>query len=410
MYPMVDNGGRHESGIIASEFPIYNYVVYLISIPLGYAHWYGRLINLILSTLSMWFFYKLLRFYFTETEAFNSTLILTLSIWFSFSRKSMPDIFSMSLMLIALYQVIKFLNEGRFINLLLYGLLASCAVLAKLPAIFALSVLAIPLVSKIAPLIQKVCIVFASLIVVVIAYWWYFIWGSYLLETFEYQLYFPQNLQEGLKAFLPYWKLALEQFYFSALQSFIAFGVFIIGLIVITYYKRLHPILILSCTLPVFLLFILKTGNVFALHNYYIIPFVPVMALIAGIGLSALPKKIYPFILIIISIEAIANQQHDFFIKKSEWFKLSLENDINKRIPQNNKIALAGSTGPQYLYFAHRKGWGLSVEQALDTNYVNTVKSRGYSYMVCIKREFNTLPIYPILDQNESIIIYALGK
>ena len=358
----------------------------------------------------MWYFYKLLRAYFSETEAFNSTLILTLSLWFGFSRKTMPDIFSMSLRLIALYHILWYLKNGRLWHLLLYGLLATTAVLAKLPAIYALSVLAVPLFSRSIENVKKVWVVLSSLVVILTAYWWYFVWGSYLLQTFEYQLYFPQNLKEGLKAFLPFWKLALEQFYFSAFQSFVAFGAFIIGLGFIIYHKQQRPLLILSCMLPVFLIFIIKTGDVFAHHSYYIIPFVPVMALIAGIGLSKIPKKLYPIVLMMLSIEAIGNQQHDFFIHKSERFKLSLETEINTVIPKHEKIAMAGSTGPQYLYFAHRKGWGLSADQANDTLYMDKVRSMGYSYMVCVKREFNTLPKYPLLYQNEAIVIYAIGR
>jgi len=408
MYPMVDNGGRHESGIIASEFPLYNYAAYLIALPFGYAHWYGRLINLILSTIATWYFYKLLKKFFTESISFNSTYLLSISIWFGFARKTMPDIFSISLIIIALFYAFSFLTNYKWWQLAAFGLFGSMAVLAKLPAIYALSILVIPILDKQYLLWPKISIITISIFVFLISYWWYFIWGDYLYKTWGYQLFFPRTVLEGITEIKPYLSKAIEQFYFSAFQSFIAFFAFLYGFYLCIKNKIKNPLTILAVTFPVFLTFILKTGNVFALHNYYIIPFVPIMVIIAGIGLSNIPLKFYPWVLAFITIEAIGNQQNDFFIKDSEKFKLSLEKDINFIVPKNEKIAMAGITGPQYIYFSHRKGWGLSPEQTLDTNYMNFLIKRNYKYMVLVKREFTTLPSYKLIDENNNIIIYSI--
>jgi hypothetical protein len=408
MYPLVDNGGRHEEGIIASEFPVFNYAVYLVSIPFGYDHWYGRLINLIFSTIAAWYFYKLLKTFFSESIAFNATFLLTVSIWFGFSRKSMPDVFSMSLMLIAIYHAFMFFKLKNSWHLAAYGILAALAVLAKLPAIFAFSILALPILNKTNNLLPKFSMITVSLAVCSLAYWWYFVWGDYLFKTWGYQLFFPKTILEGINESKPFWNKSIEQFYFSAFQSFLAFAVFIFGVFV-SFKNRLKiPLLILGVTFPVFLAFALKTGSVFPFHNYYIIPFVPVMAIIAGIGLSYLPTKIYPWLLVIITIESIANQQHDFFIKSSEKFKLSLEKEINTYVPLKEKIALAGNTGPQYLYFAHRKGWGLSPEQTLDTSYMKFLIHRNYTYLVVIKREFSILPNYRLMAETNNLWIYKI--
>lgn len=407
-YPRVDNGGRHESGIIASEFPVFNYAVYLVSVPFGYAHWYGRLINLILSTLAAWYFYKLLKLYFSEPIAFNATFLLTISIWFGFSRKTMPDTFSMSLMLIALYHAFSFLKKPKWWRLAAYGVLAALAVLAKLPALFALSVLVLPIFSKNITWLPKISLSAISLAVFSIAWWWYFVWGAYLFKTYGYQLYFPYNFREGFHELLPFWGNALEKFYFSAFHSYLAFILFFFGLFQCLKHKLKLPLLLIGITLPVFIAFIIKTGSVFALHNYYIIPFVPVMAIIAGIGLVNIPIKIYPWLLAVITIEAIANQQNDFFIQDSEKFKLTLEKEINESVPKGEKIALAGSTNPQYLYFAHRKGWGLSVEQTLDTSYMNYLIDHNYKYLVVIKREFTDFPQYRQIAERKDFLIYEL--
>jgi hypothetical protein len=51
-----------------------------------------------------------------------------------------------------------------------------------------------------------------------------------------------------------------------------------------------------------------KTGSVFPLHNYYVIPFVPLMALMAGYGMNKLRKAYRIVCIALICVEGIANQ------------------------------------------------------------------------------------------------------
>jgi len=407
-FPRVDNGGKHD-GIIASEFPVFNYSVYLVSVPFGYDHWYGRLINLILSTIAAWYFFKLLRHYFTESIAFNATFLLTVSIWFGFSRKSMPDTFSMSLMIIALYHAYSFTRNYQWWRLATFGILGGLAVLAKLPAIYALSVLGLPILSKNIKPLPKFSILVVGAFIFSIAYWWYFVWGEYLFRTWWYQLFFPKTFKEAGTEFLPYLDKAFEKFYFSAFQGFIAFGIFLLGVFFCFKKKQHLPLWILAITFPVFLAFMVKTGNVFAFHNYYVIPFVPVMAILVAVGLNFLPLKIYPWLLAAMTIESIANQQNDFFIKDSEKFKLTLEDQVNKIVPKGEKIAITGTTGPQYLYFAHRRGWGLSPEQTLDSSYMHYVNEYNYKYLVVVKKELSTSPNYKLIGEEKDILVYDMS-
>lgn len=409
LYPRVDNGGKH-NGIIASEFPVYNYISYTVSLIFGYRHWYGRLISLIFSSLAVWYFYKLLMLYFDKKTAFNSAFLLMVSIWFGFSRKIMPDIFSMSLMIIALYFAFLFFKTGNWRHLLLYAVAASIGVLAKMPVIFILSVFALPFLSKNYKFGLKFSILTVSIFVFSVMYWWYFVWGEYLLRTWEYQLFFPKNYKEGPKEFLPFTGMALEKFYYSAFCSFTAFTVFLSGVFYSIKKKQFLPLKIIGVTFPLFLIFMIKTGSVFAHHNYYIIPYVPVMAVCAGYALSHFPKKLYFICLFAICTESFGAQLSDFFIKDSEKFILSFENEIDKKIEAKEKIALAGSDSPLYLYFAHRKGWGLTKQQTLDTSYMNFVCSKSYKYMVLVKRDFDALPDYSRIAESKDLIFYKLEK
>ena len=59
LYPRVHNT-KGDSGIIGMEFPAYYYLIFLISKLFGYTHWYGRLINLVISSVGIYFFYLIL--------------------------------------------------------------------------------------------------------------------------------------------------------------------------------------------------------------------------------------------------------------------------------------------------------------------------------------------------------------
>src|SRR3989344_7431345 len=49
LYPRLDFGGE-KTGITGTEFPVLNYLMYLLSLIFGFHDWFGRLINLIVSS------------------------------------------------------------------------------------------------------------------------------------------------------------------------------------------------------------------------------------------------------------------------------------------------------------------------------------------------------------------------
>ncbi len=109
-YPRIDIAGE-KTGITGMEFPLLNYLIYLVSLIFGYEHWYGRLINLIVSSIGIFFFFKFVKKYFDHRIAFSSTIILLVSIWFSYSRKIMPDTFAMSFIIAGIYYGSNYLDK-----------------------------------------------------------------------------------------------------------------------------------------------------------------------------------------------------------------------------------------------------------------------------------------------------------
>lgn len=407
LYPKIDMAGN-QTGIIGSEFPFYNYLIYLVSLIFDYSHWYGRLINLTVSSIGTYFFYLLASKISNKKIAFNASIVLLSSIWFAFSRKIMPDTFSVSLVIIGLYYCYMYLTTGSIVKLVLFFIFTTLGMLCKIPALSLVVVISILIFIKEISIKRKLIVFSLTALSIMIVSSWYFYWVPYLVKTYHYQLYFPKGLKEGFNEILPLLPQLFEKFYFSSLCSFTAFAFFLLGLYFVirngnSYLKT--GILVITFT---FFIFILKTGSVFPLHSYYIIPFTPVMALIAGYGLFMFPVKYLYIPLLLISLEGIANQQHDFFTKKSERYKLQLEDMTTKIVGKNELIVINGGPSPQEIYFAHRKGWTVDNEK-INVEDLTHLKESGAKYLIINKNSYSsTIGFYPKIYSGTNYDFYKL--
>jgi hypothetical protein len=168
-------------------------------------------------------------------------------------------------------------------------------------------------------------------------------------------------------------------------------------------------LLVFFFSFAAFCIIIFKAGYTFYHHNYYIIPFVPVMALVAGYGLSREILSRYAVILlVIVSVEGIADQQHDFRIKEKYERLLQLEPDLDK-ISGRDALICVNTNYPTPIYFAHRKGWRVSNEELRDPEYMQDLVSKGLRYIIILKRCFGTevkLDNHRKLLENEDYCIY----
>jgi len=406
-YPQIDIAGN-QTGIVGTEFPIFNYLIYLISLVFDYAHWYGRMINLIVSSVGIYFFYLLVEKVSGKKIALYSSVVLLSSIWFMFSRKSMPDVFSVALVITGLYYCYMYLTAGKGWRLFLYFLFVTTGVLCKIPALCLVSAVPVILIAKEISIQKKIVVLLATAIGLVIVFAWYFIWVPYLLETFKFQLIFPKGLIQGMKEISQNLPGFFEKFYYDSLRSYIALPFLAIGLYMILKKGNTYLRLGICIISGSFFIFILKTGFLFPLHSYYIIPFTPVMAFMVGYGIERFPLKYQYIPLLLISAEGIANQQHDLFINKDELYKLSLENIVNKKINPNELIVINGSASPQEIYFANRKGWTIE-NNLINHKSLDSLKYLGASYLIINKRSLpETINYYPMVFSNADYAVYTL--
>jgi hypothetical protein len=409
LYPQLDNGGD-KTGITGTEFPLYNYLIYLVAKVFGWADWYGRIVNLIVSSLGVYFFYRLVKEYISPQIAFFATLILLNSLWFSYSRKTMPDTFSTALVMAGLYYGLGFLYKGGFWRWLAYVLLALAGMLSKIPAGYLMVLFIPPLISRRILLQRKLAVIGGGIIVLIPVVWWYFIWVPYLVRTFGFWHYFMGvGMMEGARDIAAHISLALDKFYFSAL-NYIGFGLFCAGLIYAFVRKQKRLLAIFGLCFAGFFVIILKSGFAFYHHAYYILPFVPPMALMAGYAISQVPNARFRGVLVFaVATEVILNALPDYRVNSDVWYKATLEKQIGQLTAFNDRIAINCGENPQMMYMAHRKGWCIENSQAQDTTFMSSIAHLGCKVLVVDRHEgdLNNLP-YRRISENQDFIFYQL--
>lgn len=411
LYPQIDFGGE-KTGITGMEFPILNYLIYLVSLIFGYEHWYGRLINLIISSIGIYYFYRLL-LKFTNIElSLTSSLILISSIWFAYSRKIMPDTFSTSLVIMGFYYLKCYLNEStKWRYLILYAALILLGVLAKLPNGYLLSIIVFPLVdTNISKHVKwKILSVTFMILVPIIVY--YFYWVPYLVEHYGFWHFFMgKTFAEGMKEIASNLGESTKHFYDHALK-FIGFAFFLMGLIFSIKQKNKNLLLFFIVTFLSFCIIIFKAGFTFTQHAYYMIPFVPVMSIFAAYSLQQIPNyRIRIIFLIAIMLEGILNQQHDFRIPEDNLAIQNLENDLNHCSKKSDLIIINSNDYPTPIYFTHRKGWITTNDKLENENYIDSLKELGLKQIVVLKKTFGSdvKLKYKKAFSNQNYTIYKL--
>lgn len=408
LYPMVDTGGER-TGIIGSEFPFFQALIAGVSSVFGYDHWYGRLINLVISSLAIIAFFRLCKRWWNERTAWYASIVFLTSLWLAFSRKTMPDTFSVALVILGIYQFQHYINQRKALRLFSGFLLITLGGLCKIPAVFLFTLL-IPLwMHRQVLFVTKLRITIAVTAASLIIGWWYFLWVPHLIETYHYVLFFPKGITEGLKEIAPLWGDFGAQVYFGALRSYVALLPLLLGIIWLFYRNnRITAVGIFVVSL-VFFVFAIKTGTVFPTHNYYVLPFVPVMAVLAGIGLQLIDKRIAFGLLILIAAEGIGNQIADFRIKEEVRYKLTLEQQVNQLVPKGEKIIIHSGPNPEWMYWYHRKGWSLEPEDISNPEGMRSVRRFGGRYIVIDKRVWQVELPYQKIGETTDLAVWKIN-
>jgi hypothetical protein len=337
-------------------------------------------------------------------------MVLLFSGWFSFSRKIMPDTFSVSLVIMGLYLGHAFLLKGGWWRVASSAVLLALGILSKIPALSLMALAPLALLMWRGHPKRVAFLLAAQSVAIIPALWWYFHWVPHLVSTYGYPLYFPKTMAEGFAEIVPlYWRL-LDRFEFSALQSHMAFLCFLAGLYFAFRQRMKWPLIGFAMVSAVFAVFIVKTGAVFPLHNYYIVPYTPMMAVVAGIGLSRLNGRWLTLVMAVIVVESFINQYHDFRTRPQEMYRLRLETLMDAHVPKDALIAINGGPSPRDIYYANRKGWSLADDAWPDITEIRKLREMGAGYLVMDLGNvpFNASPPGEVVHQDGNYLIVRI--
>ena len=414
LYPRVDMAGEL-TGITGMEFPLLNYLIFIVAKIFGYQHWYGRLINLMVSSVGIWYFFLFVKKQFNRKVAFNASFLLLISLWFAFSRKIMPDTFSCSLAIMSIYHGWKYLGKPKWKDLGLYGLFGLLGMLAKLPVIFLFLYLLFPGFKGSIFTKTKLFFVLVSVTILAPVMYWYFVWSPYLTDHFEFWHFFMGNdFLDGLCDLIDAPLAVLKQLFFTPLRASGTVAL-IISLVVLVRKKEWKPIITYVFGLVSFILVIaIKAGWTFTAHDYYVMGLVPIFIIPIAVSLTYIDhKKVYPFILAVFMLEGIISQLPDFSVKSRFNFIANLDQDLTDLgVGVNDKIAINSPTYPTPLYFTHRKGWMHSNINFYNPAVMQTMINYGCRYVLILKNEDtfgkDMVLDLPMVENNENYRLYKL--
>jgi len=291
LYPRVNYEGT-ESGIVGMEFPLVNGAIACCINVFGFQHWYGRLINLIISSIGIYLFYLIMIRLFDKRFAFISAFILLSSMWFAYSRKIMPDIVAVSFIFGGIYCAFCFFDGKK--NKILYLVLSMAMIalggLVKISSFVVMSFLLPYFLNKEIPFKGKALLASSYIVSLSIIIYWYFVWVPYLNTLSSIRFFMGNSLSVGISEIIEDAPRIAMRFYRTAL-GFLGFGMFLLGGY-FTFTKRdTKLLLIVSSGIIMQMMLMLKVGNHFGIHTYYILPFVPIMAVLAANALRYFPAK-----------------------------------------------------------------------------------------------------------------------
>ena len=406
-YPRVDLAGE-QSGIVGVEFPFYNYLIYLVSLLFGYNDWYGRIINLIFTSVGTYFYYKSITRFFGEKAGLYSSILLLVTGWFSYSRVTLPDTFAASICIIALHFAFNYFETKRKSHLVAFTFIALLGCLSKISSASLLTVLLIPMINSRFALTQKIGLTISAGIILSVVCLWYFQWVPHLYSIgFNGHFFMGMPFKDGAEQIFTHLPLALEKIYDSPMK-YSGFSIFVLSIILVVKSRRIGPLFAFLIPFAGFLVFAFKSGWGFYVNGYYFVMFLPSMALITGYGISLMKRTwIQITLLLIIGVENIANQIHVFQIREPILAYSKLEIILDQAgVNQKDLIAINSPEGhnPTPMYMAHRKGWNVPNDYLLNQESRLSIKQRGCKYVLILKKNFSddvTLPlpeIYNSLD------------
>lgn len=412
LYPLSDLCGADSPDYFATELPLMQAIMAGLYYLFGEQVWVGRLVNWSVSCLGLWYFSRLVGMLVTPRAGFYAMLALIGSIALTFSRKLMPDTFSLFLTIIGVYQLYRYLGGARVSNLLWGGVWVALGVLCKIPSLVVVTLLIVPFLRADIALRKKVYVALATGIGGVLVGLWYFYWMPHLQEISScFALIYPVSLTEGAQIiFHERPAQTMMRFEWNAFYSRAPYYCFIAGLALTLLRGQWRLILGSLVYTGLFVLFILKTGAVFPTHSYYVIPYIPLMALYVGVLLDQekwLSRRVSLVAALGMLCVPLSVTLADIGLN-SRVEELRLEPVLDSLgVAPESLILIKGRWGePTAMYYSGRRGWMQDSENMDRYDWLETYREQGLEYILVDRRKVADTLVYPLMYQDSVWLIY----
>lgn len=400
-------------GYHPSEFPVYNYCVYLLWAMFGEQHWCFRLLSLLTASFGLWAFYRICTRWLSKEGALVAMVLFGSSIAFIYGRKGMPDVFAVSLVLIGANWGWNFLESGKNWQAVLFAWFVSLGILSKIPAAGALSLLAVPFFDKQISIKRKVVLTAAGLIALVPVYCWYFVWLIEVEKETAHGFFFRLPFNESMRRiFIDRLSDTWHRFNPIAFQSPFTFWFCLAGLLLAILDRKWKLLTGFGLFSLIFLYFMRQVGDVFSGHEYYVIPYIPAMAMMGGYCMQTIFPNQWVLLLVMTGLAAysISNQKHDFFIEYKNQKFLNLKTIADQYIPPKTRVLTNGMDGSAVsLYMAHRQGWQ-TPDRMRDSAWLSGESTVGLHYAIIERSVWKDTVLYPMIYEDNEFRIYKIKK
>ncbi len=410
LIPMLSFGQGTKPEPVGLEPGIYNSLIAGSYLIFGEHYWNSRLINLIVSSIGLWYFFSFLRKFWDRNAALSATVFFAVSVAFIYSRKTMPDTFALSFVFVANYFGACFLENGRRKDLIAFTAAMSVGLLAKLPAVCVATLLLLPLLQYRPDWSRIRTFFLAGLIPVGLMSIWYFWWVPTLIKNGGMQLYETYGFKEGWRQLWERREGLWQTFSRTQMKSYAAFAMLLPGVFALGWQRQKAAVLAILASAAVFTVFVIQAAYAYPTHEYYGMPLNPAYAMVAGFGLAHLlgrwPRALW-LALALVAFDAIRNQKEDFFIPWHQQKFLQLEKLADQVSSRDDKFLVNDAVFTRMMYFLHRKG--RSENNELFKKYPEWVEDYGREGVkfICIDR--STYPdslAYPVVVETPEFRIY----
>jgi 4-amino-4-deoxy-L-arabinose transferase-like glycosyltransferase len=412
-YPQIDWAGD-APGYVGTEFPILPFTAAACYKFAGVHEWIGRIQAVILFSVSVPFFFLLVR------ETFGSTAAVWATFFYSFAplnifagRSFMPDVPSLSFAIVGLYFFLRWIEHGEFSLFFVAAIAISLSFLIKITSIIIVAPLMYLAVAEGGDLgsvrLPSACsvrgqrprlqlILFTAIALIPSAIWY---WHAHEIaqEFYPHHFFGAGGIQ--IESFSWYWQIAHQTFVSSFTPALSAMA--LVGLFVPQSRDRRYSHLFhwWLAAMIVFLI-IVGYGN---RHRWYQLPLVPIVAAFAGAGcafvgsrISSRLAAITSSILLAVTFVILAVVYVRPFYESSAAQLRDAGLELKKVTPPDALIVAADMGDPTIFYYADRKGWHFlekdaicngnpdDSEQAIEN--LERLRRRGATHFVFTKNTF----------------------